>query len=62
MEWVDMLKAGIIDPAKLQGRHSRSCIYASLLLTTECIVTDLPEKDAPPAGAPGMGGWEVWAA
>lgn len=57
MEWVDMLKAGIIDPAKVtRSALQNAASIASLLLTTECIVTDLPEKDAPPAGAPGMGG------
>lgn len=58
MEWVDMLKAGIIDPAKVaRSALQNAASIASLLLTTECIVTDLPEKDAPsmPGGA-GMGG------
>ncbi|MCL2294803.1 MAG: chaperonin GroEL [Spirochaetes bacterium] len=59
MEWVDMLKAGIIDPAKVtRSALQNAASIASLLLTTECIVTDLPEKDAPaaPGGHPGMGG------
>jgi len=56
MEWVDMLKAGIIDPAKVtRSALQNAASIASLLLTTECVVTDLPEKNAP-AGGPGMGG------
>ncbi len=65
MEWTDMVKAGIIDPAKVtRSALQNAASIASLLLTTECAITDLPEKDAPampgmPAGggmgAPGMG-------
>ena len=58
MEWVDMIKAGITDPAKVtRSALQNAASIASLLLTTECVVTDLPEKDAPPMpGAAGMGG------
>ncbi len=58
MEWVDMIKAGIIDPAKVtRSALQNAASIAALLLTTECIVTDLPEKDSGmPGGAPGMGG------
>jgi chaperonin GroEL len=58
MEWVDMIKAGIIDPAKVtRSALQNAASIASLLLTTECIVTDLPEADGGMgAGAPGMGG------
>jgi len=59
MEWTDLLKAGIIDPAKVtRSALQNASSIASLLLTTECAITDLPEKDAPPmpGGAPGMGG------
>ena len=58
MEWVDMIKAGIIDPAKVtRSALQNAASIAALLLTTECIITDLPEKDSGmPAGAPGMGG------
>jgi chaperonin GroEL len=58
MEWVDMLKAGIIDPAKVtRSALQNAASIASLLLTTECAITDLPspEPPAPPAGG-GMGG------
>lgn len=58
MEWTDMLKAGIIDPAKVtRFALQNAASIASLLLTTECAITDIPEpKSAMPAGAPGMGG------
>ncbi len=59
MEWVDMVKVGIIDPAKVaRSALQNAASVASLLLTTECAITDLPEKNAPamPAGAGGMGG------
>ena len=58
MEWVDMIKAGIIDPAKVtRSALQNAASIAALLLTTECIITDLPEKDSGmPGGAPGMGG------
>jgi chaperonin GroEL len=59
MEWTDMVKAGIIDPAKVtRSALQNAASIASLLLTTECTITDLPEKEEPmPAGgAPGMGG------
>ncbi len=58
-EYVDMLAAGIVDPAKVtrSGLQNAASI-AGMVLTTECIVADLPEKkDASPAGAGGgMGG------
>ncbi len=64
MEWVNMVKAGIIDPAKVtRSALQNAASIASLLLTTECAITDLPEKDdgpagggMPPGGMGGMGG------
>ena len=58
MEWVDMIKAGIIDPAKVtRSALQNAASIASLLLTTECAITDIPSEEPPmPAGAPGMGG------
>jgi chaperonin GroEL len=61
MEWVDMVKAGIIDPAKVtRSALQNAASVAALLLTTECAITDLPEKDkAPPmGGGGGMGGMD----
>jgi chaperonin GroEL len=54
-EYVDMIKAGIIDPLKVvrTGLVDASGV-ASLLTTTEVIIADAPAKDAP--AAPGMGG------
>jgi chaperonin GroEL len=58
MEWVDMVKAGIIDPAKVtRSALQNAASIASLLLTTECAITDIPEKKDPvPAPGGGMGG------
>ncbi|MDR0456753.1 MAG: chaperonin GroEL [Treponema sp.] len=58
MEWVDMVKAGIIDPAKVtRSALQNAASIASLLLTTECAITDIPEKkDAPAMPGGGMGG------
>ena len=57
-EYVDMLKAGIVDPAKVtRSALQNAASIASMVLTTETLVADKPEKEAPaPAGAPGMGG------
>ena len=57
-EYVDMLQAGIIDPKKVtRCALQNASSVAGLLLTTECMITDIPEKKAEaPAGAPGMGG------
>lgn len=58
MKWLDMFKAGIIDPAKVsRSALQNAASIASLLLTTETTITDLPEKEDPmPPGAGGMGG------
>ena len=60
LDYVDMGKAGIIDPTKVtRSALQNASSIAGLLLTTECAVTELPEKDKPaPAGGghPGMGG------
>ncbi len=53
-----MVKAGIIDPAKVtRSALQNAASVASLLLTTECAITDIPEKNAPamPQGGGGMG-------
>jgi chaperonin GroEL len=57
-EYVDMVKEGIIDPTKVtRSALQNAASIAGLLLTTECMVTELPEKEAAaPAGGPGMGG------
>ncbi len=56
-EYADLVKAGIIDPAKVtRSALQNAASIASLLLTTECMITDIPEKEAPAGGAPDMGG------
>ena len=55
MEWTDLMKAGIIDPAKVtRSALQNAGSIAGLLLTTEAVISDLPEKKEPPA--PGGGG------
>ncbi len=60
-DYEDLMSAGVIDPAKVTriALQNASSI-ASLLLTTETLVTDIPEKEPPPApggyGGGGMGG------
>ncbi|MFZ4811534.1 MAG: TCP-1/cpn60 chaperonin family protein, partial [Ilumatobacteraceae bacterium] len=54
-EMVDLVKAGIIDPAKVtRAALQNAASIAALVLTTECLVADKPEKAA--ASAPGGGG------
>jgi chaperonin GroEL len=56
MAWVDMVGAGIIDPAKVtRSALQNAASIASLLLTTECAITDIPEKKEAPAMPPGGG-------
>ena len=62
-EYVNMLKSGVIDPAKVtRTALQNAASIASLLLTTEALVTDLPEKEGaaapamPPMGGGGMPG------
>jgi chaperonin GroEL len=56
-EYVNMLKAGIIDPAKVtRGALENAASIAAMILTTEALVTDIPEDEKPMPGAPDMGG------
>ena len=57
-EYVDMIEAGIIDPAKVtRSALQNAASIAGLFLTTEAVVADKPEKAAPaPAGGDDMGG------
>jgi chaperonin GroEL len=58
-EYVDLIKAGIIDPAKVtRSALQNAASIAALFLTTEAVIADKPEKHAAPAGDPtgGMGG------
>jgi chaperonin GroEL len=52
-EYVDMVKAGIIDPAKVtKGALENAASIAAMILTTEALITDVPEKEKPPAAPP----------
>ncbi|AFK87585.1 MULTISPECIES: chaperonin GroEL [Thermoanaerobacterium] len=54
-EFVDMLKAGIVDPTKVtRSALQNAASVASMILTTEAVVADIPEKN-PPAPAAGAG-------
>jgi chaperonin GroEL len=61
-KYVDMIKEGIVDPAKVTRSALQNAVsIAGLLLTTDCMITDIPEKDKPsmppmPGGMGGMGG------
>src|SRR6266511_129669 len=59
-EYVDMLKEGIIDPAKVtRSALQNAASIAALFLTTEAVIADKPEKAAAAAGgAPDMGGMD----
>lgn len=57
-EYIDMVEAGIIDPAKVtRGALENAASIASMVLTTEALITDLPEEEpAMPAGGGMPGG------
>jgi chaperonin GroEL len=61
-KYTDMLKAGIIDPAKVtKGALLNAASVAAMVLSTEALITDIPEEEPPapaggPGGAGGMGG------
>ena len=51
--FVDMVKAGIIDPAKVtKGALSNAASIAAMVLSTEALITDIPEKEKGPATPP----------
>jgi len=55
-EYEDLVKAGIVDPKKVtRTALQNAASIAGLLLTTECLITDIPEKEKP-APMPGGGG------
>jgi chaperonin GroEL len=60
-EYVDMLDAGIVDPAKVvRAALQDAASVAGLLITTEAMVAELPKKESAPAmpGGGGMGGMD----
>lgn len=57
-DYVDMIKAGIVDPVKVtRSALQNAASIAGMLLTTETLVADKPEKEKGPGGMPGMGGY-----
>jgi chaperonin GroEL len=55
-QYVDMVKSGIVEPAKVtRSALQNAASIAGLFLTTEAVVADKPEKEKAPAGAPGGG-------
>ena len=57
-EYTDMIKAGVIDPVKVvRGALENAASIAAMILTTDVLITDIPEEDKAPAMPPGgMGG------
>lgn len=57
-EYTDLIKAGVVDPTKVtRSALQNAASISGLLLTTEAVITELPETDKPAAGgAPDMGG------
>ncbi len=52
-KYVDMVKAGVIDPAKVtRGALENATSIAAMILTTEALITDIPEKEKPMAQPP----------
>jgi len=65
-KYEDLVVAGVIDPTKVtRSALQNAASVASLLLTTECMVTEIPEKEKPMPGGPGgghggMGGGDMY--
>ncbi len=58
-EYTDMVKAGVIDPLKVvRGALENASSIAAMILTTECLITDVPEKEKPMPMPPGGGGMD----
>jgi chaperonin GroEL len=56
-DYEDLVKAGVVDPKKVtRSALQNAASIAGLLLTTECLITDAPEKEKAPAGGGGHGG------
>jgi chaperonin GroEL len=56
-EYIDLVKAGIVDPKKVtRTALQNAASIAGLLLTTECLITEIPAKEVQPAGGAGSGG------
>jgi chaperonin GroEL len=60
-EYPNMVKAGLIDPAKVtRGALENAASIAAMVLTTDVLISDLPEPEKAPMGPPGggMGGMD----
>ena len=58
-EYTDMIKAGVIDPVKVvRGALENAASIAAMMLTTDVLITDVPEKDKAPAMPQGGGGMD----
>jgi chaperonin GroEL len=59
-KYTDMIEAGVIDPVKVvRGALENAASIASMILTTDVLITDMPEKEKAPAMPPGgMGGMD----
>ena len=58
-QYEDLVKAGVVDPKKVtRSALQNAASIAGLLLTTECLITDLPEKEKPAPAGGGHGGME----
>ncbi|HRR35031.1 MAG TPA: chaperonin GroEL [Kiritimatiellia bacterium] len=58
--YTDLVKDGVLDPAKVtRSALQNAASIAGLLLITECMVTEIPEKKEAPAPNPGMGGMDM---
>lgn len=58
LEYVDMIETGILDPAKVTRSALQNAVsVATMILTTECLITEAPktDKEEAPGGMPGMG-------
>jgi len=56
-EYVDMVHGGVIDPAKVtRGALENAASIAAMILTTEALITDIPEEEPPMPPGGGMGG------
>jgi chaperonin GroEL len=56
-DYEDLVKAGVVDPKKVtRTALQNAASIAGLMLTTEALITEIPEKEKKPAGGPGHGG------
>ena len=58
-QYEDLFQSGIVDPTKVTRSALQNAVsIASLLLTTEAVITDIPEEEKPSMPGGGMGGME----